>query len=133
MPRLPPCANAGLADTTRAAPTRSVRARTDTRRFVIAPPWRIALARTSQQEKPLILLRMPGGGAYPFRVFAPAATARLQQQLPNALTLARLIAIPIFAALLLTSDGGRSWAAAIVFGAAGLTDQIDGFLARRWR
>src|SRR3954452_5338675 len=57
----------------------------------------------------------------------------MQQQLPNALTLARLIVIPIFAVLLLTSDGGRSWAAAIVFGAAGITDQIDGFLARRWR
>ena len=64
---------------------------------------------------------------------APAATARLQQQLPNALTLGRLVVIPVYAALVLTSDGGRSWAAAIVFGAAGVTDQIDGFLARRWR
>ena len=64
---------------------------------------------------------------------APAATARLQQQLPNALTLARLVMIPIFAGLLLTSDGGRSWAAAIVFGLAGITDQVDGVLARRWR
>jgi CDP-diacylglycerol--glycerol-3-phosphate 3-phosphatidyltransferase len=64
---------------------------------------------------------------------ASAATARLQQQLPNALTLARLLVIPVYAALVLTSDGGRSWAAAIVFGAAGVTDQIDGFLARRWR
>jgi CDP-diacylglycerol--glycerol-3-phosphate 3-phosphatidyltransferase len=66
-------------------------------------------------------------------VSAPAATARLQQQLPNALTLARLVMIPIFAGLVLSSDGGRSWAAAIVFGLAGLTDQIDGYLARRWR
>jgi CDP-diacylglycerol--glycerol-3-phosphate 3-phosphatidyltransferase len=66
-------------------------------------------------------------------VSAPAATARLQQQLPNALTLARLVVIPVYAALVLTSDGGRSWAAAIVFGAAGVTDQIDGLLARRWR
>jgi CDP-diacylglycerol--glycerol-3-phosphate 3-phosphatidyltransferase len=66
-------------------------------------------------------------------VSAPAATARFQQQLPNALTLARLLVIPVFAALILTSDGGRSWAAAIVFGLAGITDQIDGFLARRWR
>ena len=68
---------------------------------------------------------MRGRGAYPWHVSAPAATARLQQQLPNALTLARLVAIPIFAVLLLTSDGGRSWAAAIVFGAAGATDQIE--------
>jgi CDP-diacylglycerol--glycerol-3-phosphate 3-phosphatidyltransferase len=53
--------------------------------------------------------------------------------LPNALTIARLALIPIFVALVLTSDGGHSWPAAIVFGAAGVTDQIDGFLARRWR
>jgi CDP-diacylglycerol--glycerol-3-phosphate 3-phosphatidyltransferase len=66
-------------------------------------------------------------------VSAPAATARLQQQLPNALTVARLLVIPIFAALVLSSDGGRSWAAAILFGAAAVTDQIDGYLARRWR
>jgi CDP-diacylglycerol--glycerol-3-phosphate 3-phosphatidyltransferase len=66
-------------------------------------------------------------------VSAPAATARVQQQLPNALTVARLIVIPVYAAVVLTSDGGRSWVAAIVFGAAGITDQIDGFLARRWR
>jgi len=57
----------------------------------------------------------------------------VQQQLPNALTIARIIVIPIFAVLLLTSDGGKSWAAAIVFAAAAITDQIDGFLARRWR
>ena len=54
-------------------------------------------------------------------------------QLPNALTVFRLALIPVFAALLLGSDGGRSWPAAIVFGSAGITDQIDGWLARRWR
>ena len=79
-------------------------------------------------------LREPAqGGAYPFSVSAPAATARLQQQLPNALTVRALLVIPIFAALVLSSDGGRSWAAAILFGAAAVTDQIDGYLARRWR
>ena len=54
-------------------------------------------------------------------------------QIPNALTVARLVLIPVFVALVLTSDGGHSWPAAIVFGAAGITDQIDGWLARRWR
>jgi CDP-diacylglycerol--glycerol-3-phosphate 3-phosphatidyltransferase len=54
-------------------------------------------------------------------------------QLPNALTLVRLVLVPIFVALVLSSDGGHSWPAAIVFGVAGVTDQIDGFLARRWR
>ena len=54
-------------------------------------------------------------------------------QIPNALTLARLFLIPIFVALILTSDGGHSWPAAIVFGVAAVTDQVDGWLARRWR
>jgi CDP-diacylglycerol--glycerol-3-phosphate 3-phosphatidyltransferase len=53
-------------------------------------------------------------------------------QLPNALTLFRLALIPVFAALVLASDGGQSWPAAIVFAVAGVTDQVDGFLARRW-
>src|SRR5947207_13577734 len=54
-------------------------------------------------------------------------------QIPNVLTIARLAVIPIFIALVLTSDGGHSWPAAILFGAAAVTDQIDGWLARRWR
>jgi CDP-diacylglycerol--glycerol-3-phosphate 3-phosphatidyltransferase len=48
------------------------------------------------------------------------------------LTVARLLMIPAFVGLVLASDGGHSWPAAIVFGAAGVTDQIDGWLARRW-
>ena len=53
-------------------------------------------------------------------------------QLPNALTVFRLGLVPVYLALVLASDNGRSWPAAIVFGVAGVTDQIDGFLARRW-
>ena len=52
--------------------------------------------------------------------------------IPNALTIVRLALIPIFVALMLSADGGHSWAAGIVFGVAAITDQIDGFLARRW-
>jgi CDP-diacylglycerol--glycerol-3-phosphate 3-phosphatidyltransferase len=58
----------------------------------------------------------------------PAPLARL----PNALTIARLALIPVFVVLVLGSDDGYSWPAAIVFGVAGITDQVDGFLARRW-
>ena len=54
------------------------------------------------------------------------------QQLPNALTVARLLLIPVLIVLVVQSEAGHSWLAAIVFAAAGLTDQIDGFLARRW-
>ena len=54
-------------------------------------------------------------------------------QLPNALTVLRLIAIPVFVVLLLRTDGQGSYALAALFAAAALTDQIDGYLARRWR
>lgn len=54
-------------------------------------------------------------------------------QLPNALTLVRFALIPLFVTFAVTSEGGHSWPAAIVFGVAGITDQVDGWLARRWR
>lgn len=56
----------------------------------------------------------------------------LRSRIPNALTIARLFAIPAYAALILACSHGLSWPAAIVFGVAGVTDQVDGFLARRW-
>ena len=59
----------------------------------------------------------------------PAPLSRL----PNALTIARLALIPVFVYLLGTAHEGHSWPAAIVFGVAGITDQLDGWLARRWR
>jgi CDP-diacylglycerol--glycerol-3-phosphate 3-phosphatidyltransferase len=54
------------------------------------------------------------------------------RHLPNALTIARLALVPVFVVLLLRADDGYSWPAAIVFAVAGITDQVDGFLARRW-
>jgi CDP-diacylglycerol--glycerol-3-phosphate 3-phosphatidyltransferase len=54
-------------------------------------------------------------------------------QLPNALTLARLVLIPVFVALMVKAGDAHSWPAGAVFGVAGVTDQVDGFLARRWR
>ena len=62
---------------------------------------------------------------------APAVSAPLAR-VPNALTILRLFLIPLFAALLIPADGGYSWPAAIVFGIAATTDQVDGWLARRW-
>src|SRR5579862_2592713 len=61
----------------------------------------------------------------------PAIPAPLAQ-LPNALTLARLAVIPVFVVLMIAAGDTHSWPAGILFGAAGVTDQIDGFLARRW-
>jgi CDP-diacylglycerol--glycerol-3-phosphate 3-phosphatidyltransferase len=60
---------------------------------------------------------------------APAPLA----QIPNALTVLRLALIPVFVVLIVQADGERSWAAALVFAVAAITDQVDGWLARRWR
>ena len=54
-------------------------------------------------------------------------------QLPNALTILRLAAVPLFVVLLLGMDGEGSYGLAALFAAAAFTDQVDGFLARRWR
>jgi len=53
-------------------------------------------------------------------------------QLPNVLTIARLALIPVFVVLMVRAGQRPSWPAGVVFGVAGITDQVDGFLARRW-
>jgi CDP-diacylglycerol--glycerol-3-phosphate 3-phosphatidyltransferase len=55
------------------------------------------------------------------------------RQLPNALTILRFVAIPLFVVLLVQDQDGPSWPAGIVFALAAITDQLDGWLARRWR
>jgi CDP-diacylglycerol--glycerol-3-phosphate 3-phosphatidyltransferase len=59
----------------------------------------------------------------------PAPLAKL----PNALTVLRLVVIPIFIVLVARAPDAHSWPAAILFAAAAVTDQIDGWLARRWQ
>ena len=53
-------------------------------------------------------------------------------QLPNALTILRLALVPVFVVVFLRAEDGSSWAAGWIFLVAGATDQLDGFLARRW-
>jgi CDP-diacylglycerol--glycerol-3-phosphate 3-phosphatidyltransferase len=62
---------------------------------------------------------------------APAVSTPLAQ-LPNALTVARLALIPIFVVLMVRAGHNPSWPAGVAFAIAGITDQVDGFLARRW-
>jgi CDP-diacylglycerol--glycerol-3-phosphate 3-phosphatidyltransferase len=54
------------------------------------------------------------------------------RQLPNALTVLRFVAIPVFAVLFLAAGDGPAWGAGIFFAGAAATDQLDGWLARRW-
>jgi CDP-diacylglycerol--glycerol-3-phosphate 3-phosphatidyltransferase len=56
----------------------------------------------------------------------------LRRQLPNALTIVRFAAIPVFAWLYLEAGDGPAWGAGLFFAGAALTDQLDGYLARRW-
>lgn len=50
---------------------------------------------------------------------------------PNLLTLTRILLIPVFVVLFATPDPDRSIIAAIVFVVAAVTDLLDGYLARR--
>jgi CDP-diacylglycerol--glycerol-3-phosphate 3-phosphatidyltransferase len=53
--------------------------------------------------------------------------------LPNALTIARLAALPVLLVVLLRAEGPTSGPAALIFGVVAATDLLDGFLARRLR
>ena len=64
---------------------------------------------------------------------ATSAVSAPLAQLPNALTVLRLALIPAFVVVYLRADDGSSWAAGWIFLIAGVTDQLDGYLARRWR
>jgi cardiolipin synthase len=52
--------------------------------------------------------------------------------LPNALTVARIFAVPLLIAAFYLPAPAAAWAAMAVFVAASVTDWIDGWLARRW-
>jgi CDP-diacylglycerol---glycerol-3-phosphate 3-phosphatidyltransferase len=63
----------------------------------------------------------------------PPQTARLLN-IANAITILRLLLVPVFAVALVHQDGADTgWriAAAVIFGIASMTDRIDGDLARR--
>jgi len=64
---------------------------------------------------------------------ATSAVSTPLAQLPNALTVLRLALIPAFVTVYLRADDGSSWGAGWIFLVAGVTDQVDGYLARRWR
>ncbi len=51
--------------------------------------------------------------------------------LPNFITLTRILLIPVFVVLFATPTPDRSLSAAIVFAIAAVTDLLDGYLARR--
>jgi cardiolipin synthase len=66
----------------------------------------------------------------------PPPTATLSSQplnpwtIPNAIGFVRLLAIPVFLIVALSSDDGQDTAATILFAAIGWADYLDGFAAR---
>ena len=51
--------------------------------------------------------------------------------LPNVITLTRILLIPVFVVLFATPTPDRSLSAALIFIVAAFTDLLDGYLARR--
>jgi cardiolipin synthase len=75
----------------------------------------------------------------PIRTKAPAPPAgrgRLEDRIltvPNVVTTLRLLCVPVFLWLLLRGPGHRGWyPAALLLGALGASDGVDGFIARRF-
>lgn len=52
--------------------------------------------------------------------------------IPNLLSISRILAIPVFVVLMLHPSPLRALAAGIVFALASITDWLDGYLARKW-
>jgi cardiolipin synthase len=53
--------------------------------------------------------------------------------IPNLLTYSRIAVIPILVALFWVEGDAARWIACALFSAAGVTDYLDGYLARAWR
>ncbi|MGQ7367193.1 CDP-diacylglycerol--glycerol-3-phosphate 3-phosphatidyltransferase [Streptococcus suis] len=57
-----------------------------------------------------------------------------KENIPNALTVGRILVIPIFILLLTVWDSTVSHVlAALIFSLASITDYLDGYLARKWQ
>jgi len=53
--------------------------------------------------------------------------------LPNALTISRILLVPLLVVVLLTEIEDKEWWGLALFLLASLTDFLDGFIARRWK
>lgn len=51
---------------------------------------------------------------------------------PNLLSISRILSVPVFIILMLEPSPARALAAGIVFSLASATDWLDGYLARKW-
>jgi CDP-diacylglycerol--glycerol-3-phosphate 3-phosphatidyltransferase len=54
------------------------------------------------------------------------------KNLPNVLTIGRILLVPILVTVLFTKVDGKEWLGLALFLVAALTDFLDGYFARRW-
>jgi cardiolipin synthase (CMP-forming) len=67
------------------------------------------------------------------RIMEQAVPRTQPLSLPNLLTYARLVAVPMVAMVLFFMEGeGKNWLALGIFIAASITDFLDGYVARAW-
>lgn len=52
--------------------------------------------------------------------------------IPNALTIFRIVAIPLIVAVYFSDIQYKSWTCVVLFTLAGISDALDGYLARKW-
>jgi cardiolipin synthase len=57
----------------------------------------------------------------------------MPSSLPNLLTFSRILVIPVIVGLFWVEGNGARWIACLLFTLAGVTDYLDGYLARSWR
>jgi CDP-diacylglycerol--glycerol-3-phosphate 3-phosphatidyltransferase len=62
-----------------------------------------------------------------------AAPERAMLNLPNALTVSRILLVPLLVVVLLTEIEDKEWWGLGLFLLAASTDFLDGFIARRWK
>src|SRR5215471_16618445 len=87
----------------------------------------MALTAEHSEARPRRRSRSRRGGMRP-----PSVLVQEFWNLPNMLTLGRILLIPIFVWFTYESTPMYSFLAAVVFTVASITDVIDGYLARRW-
>src|SRR5258708_5868727 len=63
----------------------------------------------------------------------PVRSSLAKRTLPNTLSLFRLLSSPVLAVLVMVDAEGLRWLTASLFALAGITDYLDGYLARRWK
>ena len=74
---------------------------------------------------------MGANGKQTGQVLMRAAEQESNINLPNVLTFARILLIPVFVMLLIDPTPDRALSAAIVFVVAAVTDLLDGYVARK--